>query len=162
MPRRLVIFDLDETLVHAVETSLPIQHDFEVGPYLVHERPHLRELLAFAAERFDLAVWSSSSTEYVSAIVEHLFVPSHQLKFAWSVEKCVQREDPGSNGYIYIKDLRKVQGQGYTLDRITIVDDSPEKIKRQPRNHIQVKPYRGDPSDNELLAVRAALLALPA
>lgn len=160
MPRRLVIFDIDETLVHATMNKLPVEHDFVVGRYFIHERPHLRRLLEFASARFDLAVWSSSSTEYVAAVVERLFSQSHQLKFVWSVDRCTQRTDPKTNGYVYIKDLRKIQGQGYALDRVTIVDDSPEKIQRQPRNHLLVKPYLGEPEDNELLKVEAQLAAL--
>ena len=154
--RRLLIFDLDETLVHASECELAHPCDFEVGPYLVYQRPFARELIDFAAARFDLAVWSSSSAAYVAAIVERLFagVP---LRFAWSVERCVQRADARSNSYVYIKDLRKAQKFGYTLERITIIDDSPEKIARQPRCHLVVAPFFGAPDDVALLALRQAL-----
>ncbi|MDQ1832347.1 NIF family HAD-type phosphatase [Massilia scottii] len=65
-PRRLLIFDLDETLVHASELPLAHPCDFEVAPYLLYQRPFARELIDFAAERFDLAVWSSSSAAYVA------------------------------------------------------------------------------------------------
>lgn len=160
MPRRLVIFDLDETLVHATEVKLSFAPDFEVPPYFVYQRPHVQELLAFAATRFDLAVWSSSSKAYVAAVTERLFGATYPLKFAWSVERCVQREDPKTNSYVYIKDLRKVQGQGYAVEHIAIVDDSPEKVKRQPRNHLRVKPFVGEPGDTELLAIKSALAAL--
>ena len=160
MPRRLVIFDLDETLVHATEARLPFEPDFEVPPYFVYQRPHLHELLAFAAARFDLAVWSSSSNEYVAAVTKRLFGTTYPLKFAWSVERCVQREDPRTNNYVYIKDLRRVQSQGYAVEHITIVDDSPEKVKRQPRSHLHVRPFNGERTDAELLAVKSALAAL--
>lgn len=49
--------------------------------------------------------------------------------------------------------------QRYLVDQITIIDDSPEKIQRQPKNHIHVKPYLGSPTDSELLVVQAALAA---
>ena len=100
---------------------------------------------------FDLAVWSSSSGEYVNAVVAQVFGARYPVKFAWSVERCVQRVDIKSNSYVYIKDLRKIQGQGYTLGQITMVDDSPEKIARQPRNHLAISPYTGDPADSALL-----------
>ena len=157
MPRRLVIFDLDETLVHSSKSKLPLDHSLIVDSYFVYERPYTRELLNFAAEHFDLAVWSSSSQEYVQAVVGHVFGTTYPLKFSWSVEKCVQRVDPASNAYVYIKDLRKVQSHGYLVDQITIIDDSPEKIQRQPKNHIHVKPYLGSSTDSELLVVQAAL-----
>jgi carboxy-terminal domain RNA polymerase II polypeptide A small phosphatase len=81
------------------------------------------------------------------------------VKFAWAVEKCVQRIDIRSNGYVCIKDLRKIQSQGYSLDQITIIDDSPEKIGRQPQNHIQIESFLGQKNDRELLAIAAKLHA---
>jgi RNA polymerase II subunit A small phosphatase-like protein len=160
MQRHLVIFDLDETLVHATKSKLTLDHSLVVDSYFVYERPYVRELLRFASEHFDLAVWSSSAQKYVQAIVGHLFGTTYPLKFSWSVERCVQRVDPASNGYVYIKDLRKVRSQGYLVDQITIIDDSPEKIQRQPKKHIRVQPYLGNPADVELLAVQSALEAI--
>ncbi|WP_166891884.1 HAD family hydrolase [Massilia sp. CCM 8734] len=158
-PRRLLIFDLDETLVHASELALAHPCDFDVGTYLVYQRPFVRELIEFAAARFDLAVWSSSSAAYVAAVVEHLFagVP---LRFAWSVERCVQRVDARSNSYVYIKDLRKAQKFGYTLGRMNIIDDSAEKIARQPHCHLPVAPFLGASDDVALLEMRQALHVL--
>lgn len=157
MSRHLVIFDLDETLVHATKEQLPSMPLVEVPPYFVHARPHHQDLIDFCAQHFDLAVWSSSSEEYVTAVSAALFAGKHPLKFCWSASKCVQREDPASNSYVYIKDLRKVQSLGYPVERITMLDDSPEKLKRQPRNLLQVKPFSGEPSDVELLRVLETL-----
>jgi carboxy-terminal domain RNA polymerase II polypeptide A small phosphatase len=160
MARRLVIFDLDETLVHATTSQLPVDHQFQVAEYFIYKRPFVSELLEYAAANFDIAVWSSSSSAYVQAVVEKVFNPSTAPKFAWSVDKCIQKVDLTSNGYVYIKDLRKVQSHGYPVEQITIVDDSPEKICRQPRCHIRVSPFLGDLSDRELLNVKVQLEAL--
>ena len=70
----------------------------------------------------------------------------------------MQRVDVQSNGYVYIKDLRKVQSQGYQLERILMIDDSPEKIARQPRNHIKIKPFLGQAYDIELLSLADELI----
>jgi RNA polymerase II subunit A small phosphatase-like protein len=158
--RRLIIFDLDETLVHATETKLSIEPDFVIEPYFVYVRPFVHELLTLVADRFDIAVWSSSSTKYVAEITERIFGDAYPLKFAWSVDRCVQRVDARTNSYVYIKDLRKVQSQGYMVENIIIVDDSPEKIARQPRSHLQVKAYRGELDDVGLIVVRDVLCAL--
>nr|WP_315467375.1 HAD family hydrolase [uncultured Undibacterium sp.] len=158
--RRLIIFDLDETLVHATETKLSYEPDFVVEPYFIYLRPYVHELLKFTANRFDIAVWSSSSQKYVMEVTRRIFGETYPLKFAWSVEKCVQKVDAKTNSYVYVKDLRKVQSQGYIVENITIVDDSPEKIVRQPRNHLLVKPYQGECDDVSLIAVREALETL--
>ncbi|WP_308920968.1 HAD family hydrolase [Janthinobacterium sp. J1-1] len=158
MTRKLLIFDLDETLVHASTAQLAQAADFACGPYLVYQRPYLHELLRAMQPYYDFAVWSSSSRAYVDAVVAQVFGSEFELKFAWSVERCVQRVDVQANGYVYIKDLRKVQGQGYAVEDITMLDDSPEKIARQPRNHFRVKPYLGQLDDRELLVVAEELL----
>jgi len=160
MKRKLIIFDLDETLVHATETRLPSAPDFEVGPYFVHIRPFCDDLLIAVAERYDIAVWSSSSERYVVEVAKRIFGEKYPIKFAWSLEKCVQKVDPRSNSYVYIKDLRKVQRHGYQLEEIIIVDDSPEKIARQPRNHLQVKAFHGESDDTCLLEIRDALMGV--
>lgn len=158
-PRRLLIFDLDETLLHASKTRLAQPCDFEVGQYRVYQRPFARELIEFAAARFDLAVWSSAGSAYVAAMVERLFV-GVPLKFAWSAKQCVQRVDVRLNRYVYVKDLRRAQRFGHTLERINIIDDSPEKIARQPHCHLPVTPFMGAPDDVALLDMQQVLHAL--
>ncbi|MFZ6733729.1 HAD family hydrolase [Undibacterium sp. Ji42W] len=150
--RPLIVFDLDETLVHASTADLGHPATLTLTPYFVYQRPFLAEMLEQLAPNDDLAVWSSSR-EYVDAIVAQVFGARYPLKFAWSVERCVQRVDIKNNSYVYIKDLRKIQGQGYTLDQVSIVDDSPEKIVRQPRNHVVIIPYLGDQNDRALIDI---------
>lgn len=158
MTRKLAIFDLDETLVHATKEPLGHSPSFEHAPYFIYQRPFLAELLAAIAPVYDVAVWSSASREYVDAVANRIFRTEVDLKFVWAIERCVQRVHVPSNSYVYIKDLRKVQSQGYSVEQITIVDDSPEKIARQPRNHLHVSPYLGMPEDRELLKIAAELI----
>lgn len=160
MAVRLVIFDLDETLVHASKERLAIVHDFEVPPYFVYVRPNAGELLRYAAENFDIAVWSSSSQAYVEEVTRHLFGDRYPTTFAWAENRCIQKVDPRTNGYVYIKDLRKVQKHGYTVNEIVMIDDSPEKIQRQPGCHLDVPPFLGDVNDQELLCVLEKLKAV--
>ena len=150
---RLIVFDLDETLVHATEEPLPYAHTFQVGPYLVYERPFASELIKFCAAHFDVAVWSSSSELYVGTVTAELFGPTFPLAFSWAVSKCIQKADPRSNSYVYIKDLRKVMKHGYAPEEIIMIDDSPEKLQRQPTRHLCLSAFTGDQLDTELLGV---------
>ncbi|WP_138517074.1 HAD family hydrolase [Rhodoferax bucti] len=152
------MFDLDETLVHATKERLDRKPDFRFEDYGVFIRPHLRFMLEAIAPRFDIAVWSSATKIYVESAVKQLFGDVAELKFAWSIDRCVQRVEPNSNGYVYIKDLRKVQGQGYAVEGILIVDDSPEKIVRQPRNHVLISAFTGAEDDDALLELPARLV----
>jgi carboxy-terminal domain RNA polymerase II polypeptide A small phosphatase len=157
---KLIVFDLDETLVHATEVPLPYPHNFKVASYFVYIRPFASELIKFTASRFEIAVWSSSSERYVEAVTAELFGKPFPVKFSWSVSKCVQKVDPKTNGYVYIKDLRKVIKHGYAVGQILMVDDSPEKLQRQPTQHLYVPPFIGDPSDKELPALIERLEAM--
>ena len=150
---RLIVFDLDETLVHATEVPLLSAHAFQVGPYLVYVRPFASELIKFCASHFEIAVWSSSSERYVEAVTAELFGTTFPVAFSWAVSKCVQKVDPRSNGYVYIKDLRKAMKYGYAADEIIMIDDSPEKLQRQPARHLCVSAFTGNPLDTELLGV---------
>jgi RNA polymerase II subunit A small phosphatase-like protein len=156
---KLVVFDLDETLVHATKERLAFDHDFEVLPYHVYIRPFASELITFAAKHFDIAIWSSSSEEYVEIVTAKLFGKESPV-FSWAVNRCIQKVDPRTNGYVYIKDLRKAQKHGYAVEEILMIDDSPEKLQRQPGRHLCVAPFVGDKDDRELLSVIEKLRAV--
>jgi RNA polymerase II subunit A small phosphatase-like protein len=70
MARKLLIFDLDETLVHASSSQLAHASAFEHAPYFVYQRPFIRELLTATSPFYDFAVWSSSSLKIG---LHHLF-----------------------------------------------------------------------------------------
>ncbi len=53
--------------------------------------------------------------------------------------------------------MRKVVKLGFSIERILMIDDSPEKLERNYGNHIRVHPYKGDDSDIELLQLMAYL-----
>jgi RNA polymerase II subunit A small phosphatase-like protein len=147
----LLILDVDETLVYAVEHPLENRgEDFRVGPFAVYRRPHLAEFLAAVAEWYELAVWSSASGSYVSGVVSALFRDTSSLRFVWSCGRCTRRYDAEGGAYLYAKNLKKVCKLGYGLEGVLMVDDSPEKLGQHYGNHIRVRPFTGDMADTEL------------
>jgi len=54
--RKLLILDLDETLIHARETALDREADFRVAHYHVFRRPHLDAFQEQCFRWFDVAV----------------------------------------------------------------------------------------------------------
>ena len=156
----LLILDIDETLLYASEKRLEQEPDYRVGPYFVYVRPYLQEFLQCCHETFRLAVWSSSSADYLSAILTAILPNELKLEFVWSRERCVQKFDGELQEIYYVKDLRKVQRIGFDLERILIVDDTPKKVERNFGNAIYVRPYFGDPADSELLGLAKYLKSL--
>ena len=151
----LLVLDLDETLIHAVETPLPTPPDFRVGPYYVYKRPGLAQFLDHVSQRYELAVWSSAGEDYVEAIAKQIWTAG--FSFVWSRGRCIRQFDPETFEPIYLKDLKKVKRLGYDLNRILIVDDSPEKLTKNYGNAVYAKPFEGDQSDNHLAALSAYL-----
>lgn len=147
----LLILDLDETVVFASRTRFGRLPDFELGEYFVYRRPGLDEFIAYAARQFQIAVWTSSGSEYAQSVVRQIFPDPGILQFVWSRERCTIRLDPETREEYHVKDLKKVKKLGHALEQTLIVDDSPEKIERSYGNHIRVAAYDGSPDDNELL-----------
>jgi len=154
MPERpLLILDLDETLVWATREASEAPFDFRVFGYYVTKRPHLQTFLENVFLWFDVAVWTSSGEHYASAVVAELFGDPSKLLFVWSSSRCTERIDRDSGEQYNLKDLKKVKRMGFTLTRSLMIDDSPEKLRRQYGNHLRLLPFEGDPDDRELLDV---------
>lgn len=145
-----LILDVDETLVHASDKQLPLQLDFEVGPYWVYQRPFLKDFISLVATRFSIAVWSSSSEGYLASVLEQIIPAEVSVDFCWGRSRCVQRYDLECQYQYRVKDLKKVERRGFDLSRVLMVDDTPKKLERNYGNAIYVKPFEGDPKDDEL------------
>lgn len=158
--RPLLILDLDETLVYASSDPFACEPDFVVGPYSVLQRPGLQAFLDDAAQWFDLAVWTSSSPLYARAICNAIFPGSLPLAFCWASDRCTLRRDLQSDTWVQAKHLSKLKRHGYALERVLVVDDSPEKHRRNYGNLVRVHPFEGDPNDQELPLLTQYLAAL--
>jgi carboxy-terminal domain RNA polymerase II polypeptide A small phosphatase len=158
-PRKLLVLDLDETLVHATETELEYSADFSVGPYFVYKRPHLEQFLSAVLASFDVGVWTSSGEGYASQVIERLF-EAGSLKFVWSSRRCTTARDWTTGEYTSIKNLSKLKKHGYPLESIIAVDDTPSKHVRNYGNLITVREFVGDRADAELPMLERYLQAL--
>lgn len=155
--RPLCILDLDETLVYA--SSANQAYDFQCGPYGVLIRPGVDDFLGQISELFRLAVWTSSSASYAECIVGDVF-RDHTLEFVWSRSRCTRKFDPSLYDEYYIKDLRKVRRQGYALEQVLMVDNTPRKLQRHYGNLIRVTTWEGCKNDKELNHLASYLLDL--
>ncbi|MBO2007981.1 HAD family hydrolase [Hymenobacter negativus] len=167
----LLILDLDETLIHATATKLGDDFAFQLYHYYVYKRPGLDAFLAACAEKFDLAVWSSASDDYVKQVVAQIFPLEMKPVFVWGRSRCtplVSRQNDGYGDYNpdgfshheYAKLLKKVRRLGYDAHRVLIVDDTPEKVRNCYGNAIYPTPFLGDPGDSELLILAQYLHSL--
>ncbi len=154
---KLLILDLDETLIYSTGASLARKPDFIVEPYFVYKRPNLDNFLATCFEWFDVAVWTSSGSQYAAAIVAEIFPYPQLLKFVWTSDRCsiaINYNQDLIDGYYPTyysrKPLKKVKKTGYKLESIIAVDDTPRKWEKSYGNLVRVAPFEGDECDREL------------
>jgi RNA polymerase II subunit A small phosphatase-like protein len=146
---KLLVLDMDETLVHADERL--VRHEFVVGPYRVVRRPYVDRFLAFAFEHFAaVGVWTAASRGFAEPVLDQL-LDRGRLAFLWCSDRCGRRWDPETGEIIPLKDLRKLKKRGHDPRKVLFVDDSPEKLQRSYGNLVAVRPFVGDPGDDELL-----------
>ena len=167
----LLVLDVDETLVHATDKELERDHDFSVYGYYVYNRPYLEDFLLEMSKYFLLGIWSSASDDYVSEVVKHIVPNTIDLEFVWGRSRCTYRRDfsmdesryySSNHGdhYHFIKPLKKLKRQGYQLEKILIVDDSPHKCQDNFGNAIYPREFTGDVQDDELVGLSKYLITL--
>jgi RNA polymerase II subunit A small phosphatase-like protein len=159
MRTKLVVLDLDETLVYSAEQELDRPADLRIVGYHVYLRPHLQEFLDYLFAEFHVGVWTSSGQLYAEPLVEAL-MPGRPLKFVWSSARCSTARDWETGSYTTQKRLAKLKRLGFRLEEIIGIDDTPTKYARNYGNLVRVPEYTGQPDDDVLVRLMQYLPAL--
>ena len=141
--RKLLILDLDETLIYGCPGATSA--DFHAAGIPVIIRPGAKSFLERMATAFDLAVLTSATSDYASEIVRMLFPCTP--KFLWCRERCIPCFNPEKRENEYVKDLKKLRRQGFDLAHVIVVDDSPGKLARNYGNLVRMPPFTGGVDD---------------
>lgn len=159
-PKKLLILDLDETLLFADEQPLARAADFRVGQFHVYKRPGLASFLLWCFQRFDVAVWTSSSPLYAGEVIKAVFPDPDRLAFVWASDRGTVAYDSETGEQHDQKNLKKLKKRGYSLEAVIAVDDSPEKWRQSYGNLVQVAPFHGAEDDTELTSLTLYLAHL--
>lgn len=148
---KLLVLDLDETLIHARsrdEPRLPWPAQRQVAQFRVHLRPGVREFMSTVLERFaGVGIWTSATTDYATAMLDRI-VDRGRLRFVFTRDRCTHTHDRGET--YWLKDIRELEGFCFDPGQILVIDDKPRGLERSSTNLIQVRPFAGDPDDLEL------------
>ncbi len=147
---KLVIFDLDETLIHSSRTPLDRAPEIYLETLHVYVRPFAYELIDSIARTCEVAVWSAGSQVYVDTIVSAIFPPQVDPVFVWNRSHCTTQVDSHPFGLLFLKDLSKVEPLGFDLASTIIIEDDPVKIRDYKRHALIVNQYFGEHGDTEL------------
>ncbi|TIA48559.1 hypothetical protein D6C83_05008 [Aureobasidium pullulans] len=135
-PKKTLIIDLDETLIHSMakggrmSTGHMVEVKFQgpiggngmvLGPqvpilYYVHERPYCHDFLRKVCKWYNLIVFTASVQEYADPVIDWLERERKYFSGRYYRQHCTFR-----NG-AYIKDLTQVEPD---LSKVMILDNSP-------------------------------------
>jgi len=154
--QKLLILDLDETLIHGAKEKL----DYEpacVAPWcFLYKRPYVEEFMDFCKEHFKVAIWTTASPEHAEMALGQICEADYPFEFIWTANRCTQVRDKVGMydfgiGYHWVKDLKKIKRRGFKLEQTIMVDDTPSMLERQYGNLVPIKRFKGEPDDHELI-----------
>jgi TFIIF-interacting CTD phosphatase-like protein len=150
---KLLVLDLDETLIHARDhddPDLAWPPHATVGGYRMYRRPGVEQFLATVLDRFEaVGVWTAASNDYAAFMLDSI-VDRERLRFVYTRERCTQRRDLELAETYILKDLAKLKRFGYGKGQILVVDDTPRNLQRSYANLVAIPPFHGDPTDARL------------
>ena len=153
----LVLFDLDETLIHCVgkinehtdsyqhqvEVTLPMGKKVKIG---INIRPHLRSSLELIKKNYTIALYTASHQSYTDAILK-LIDPNNEIfDFRLYRNNCIPTTIEGKS--FFIKDISIIED--FPIEKTVIIDNSVLSFAYQLENGIPIVPYYEGEEDSEL------------
>lgn len=164
--RKILVLDLDETLIHShhdgvlrqtVKPGTPSDFTIRVVidrhpvKFSVHERPHVDFFLSVVSQWYELVVFTASMEVYGTSVADKLDRGRGILKRRYFRQHCTM--EVGG----YTKDLSAIHPD---LSSICILDNSPGAYRKFPQNAIPIPSWFSDPNDTALLNLLPFLDAL--
>jgi CTD small phosphatase-like protein 2 len=146
--RKLLVLDLDETLVHTSpkpedgDVQLTVKsgsQEFQIGLSL---RPHMQKCLQMANQLYEVAVFTSAQKAYADTVLDFLDPDVSLIHHRLYRQNCTWQ-----NGSVY-KDLRIFQSD---LKDTIICDNLISNFALQLDNGVPIKSWIGDKEDQELV-----------
>eukprot|EP01116_Phalansterium_solitarium_P006939 TRINITY_DN19377_c0_g1_i1.p1 TRINITY_DN19377_c0_g1~~TRINITY_DN19377_c0_g1_i1.p1 ORF type:complete len:281 (-),score=93.20 TRINITY_DN19377_c0_g1_i1:451-1293(-) len=148
--KKILVLDLDETLVHATTRPMAKQPcDMVVRVsvegvscvFYVSKRPHVDHFIRTVSQWFEVIVFTASLSQYADPVIDVLD-PRRLIKRRFFRESCVQR-----NGS-YVKNLHSIY---HDLSQVVIIDNSPAAYSLNRENAIPIADWLGDNAQDEAL-----------
>jgi len=152
MPRfnKLLVIDIDETLIFSSYNILGRIPDFTFKNYCIYTRPGVDYFLDVCLEWFEVGIWTTASEDYAMAVTDVLFKDKNKPSFIWSRQHCIKMYNRNTHQNHYVIDINKLKKRGFNIKNIIIIDDSRKKTMHLINNTLIVRKYLGEEDDNEL------------
>ena len=123
--RKLLVLDLDETLIHTAYAPIEgAELKAKRGYFYLYERPFLKVFLERYSAEYDLAIWSASKADYVRWIIRSTVLSEYSFEFINTRKTC--KRIFGNGGRVeYLKDLTAYLPQ---YEKVIMLDDVPKMV----------------------------------
>ena len=157
---KLLIFDLDNTLVYSTPSTTGSSHQISVqlptGKAItagLRIRPYAQECLHLASQLFEVAVFTASYRCYSDQVLDLLDPQKAIIQHRLFREDCWKLEEK-----VLVKDLRFIEN--FALKDIAIVENSVASFCLQLYNGVPVSTWNGEAEDCQLRELMLYLRAL--
>ena len=157
---KLVVFDLDETLVHCIFNDKDINDadvfldikmpNGKIANTGFNIRPYWKELMEEIKKDWEIVVFTASCQNYADAILDYMDPDNEYFNHRFYRETCWKTEEG-----VYIKDLRVFHQ--WSLKDIVLVDNAVYSFGFQLDNGIPIFPYIQGKDDKQLLYLKEYL-----
>lgn len=157
--KKTLVLDLDETLIHSTPIK-PRGHivpkNFrinwrsstgEVCSVYTCLRPGVSQFLNWAAERFEIVIFTASMPAYAKQVVRFLENGRHKF-YLFTRSDCVFEHG------MFVKDLSIINRD---IKDIIIIDNFPESYSRNPENGLPIESWYSNMRDTELENMKTVL-----
>jgi len=148
-PKKTLILDLDETLVHSTLKPVNNHHltvkvlieDVDCTFYVI-KRPHVDYFIEKVSEWYDVVIFTASMQQYADPLLDQLD-QNRLFKKRLFRDSCLEKDGN------FIKDLTMIDQD---LTSTVIIDNSPIAYSNNLENAVPIDNWMGDnPSDDSLL-----------
>jgi len=148
--RKLLVLDIDETLIYASPIPLHRPAHFPLGLAHAYIRPGAHKFITTCRQHYHVGIWTSATREYAADVLVRLNVPLNSLAFIWTREHCVGGENTITGHLCRVKQFPQLLALGYPASAITVVDDEPGCWLDCTGRLLAIPKYKGAPEDREL------------
>ena len=160
--KKLLLFDLDETLAHCVrgepecEPDVRLQITTPNGQKVwanFNIRPYTHEMLKEVNKYYEVGVFTASQGHYADVIINHIDPEKKLIQHRFYRNSCIR-----ANESVYLKDLRIIKN--VHMKDMILVDNAVYCFGLQLSNGIPVMPFKEDKADREFVQLTRFLVRL--